>query len=88
LAAARTLFTTVRTNEDVARKEVWVNTSEAKSALLESPLRTEQTARWETWLPLRRLDAPCVVRKLILGPFKSNLNPIGVMSADKVAKQM
>jgi hypothetical protein len=37
---------------------------------------------------LRRLDAPCVVRKLILGPFKSNLNPIGVMSADKVAKQV
>jgi hypothetical protein len=26
-----------------------------------------------------------VVRKLILGPFKSNLNPIGVMSAEKVA---
>ncbi len=37
---------------------------------------------------LRRLDAPCVVRKLILGPFKSNLNPIGVMSADWVAKQI
>ncbi|MGH2415941.1 MAG: bifunctional sterol desaturase/short chain dehydrogenase, partial [Microcystaceae cyanobacterium] len=37
---------------------------------------------------LRRLDAPCVVRKLILGPFKSNLNPVGVMSAGWVAKQI
>ena len=29
-----------------------------------------------------------MVRKLILGPFKSQLNPIGVMSADWVAKQI
>ncbi|MCL2934820.1 MAG: sterol desaturase, partial [Trichodesmium sp. MAG_R03] len=27
-------------------------------------------------------------RKLILGPFKSNLNPVGIMSADWVAKQI
>ena len=26
------------------------------------------------------------MRKLVLGPFKSNLNPVGVMSADWVAK--
>ena len=37
---------------------------------------------------MRRLDAPCVVRKLILGPFKSQLNPVGVMSARWVAKQI
>lgn len=36
-------------------------------------------------MTLRRLDAPCVVRKVILGPFKSQLNPYGVMSADWVA---
>jgi hypothetical protein len=36
-------------------------------------------------ITLRRLTAPCVVRKVILGPFKSQLNPIGVMSADWVA---
>jgi len=37
---------------------------------------------------LRRTNAPCIIRKLILGPFKSNLNPIGVMSAPWVAKQI
>jgi len=37
---------------------------------------------------MRRLDTPCVIRKLILGPFKSNLNPIGVMSPDWVAQQI
>jgi len=39
-------------------------------------------------ITLKRLKAPCVIRKLILGPFKSNLNPIGIMSADWVAKQI
>ena len=37
---------------------------------------------------MSRLDAPCVIRKLILGPFKSKLNPVGIMSADWVAKQI
>jgi hypothetical protein len=81
-------FTTVRTNEDVARKEVWVNTSEAEVSPALSPLYELSKRTLGDLVTLRRLDAPCVVRKLILGPFKSNLNPIGVMSADKVAKQI
>ena len=81
-------FTTVRTNEDVATKEVWVNTSEAEVSPAFSPLYELTKRALGDLVTLRRLDAPCVVRKLILGPFKSNLNPIGVMSADKVAKQV
>jgi hypothetical protein len=81
-------FTTVRTNEDVATKEVWVNTSEAEVSPALSPLYELTKRSLGDLVTLRRLDAPCVVRKLILGPFKSNLNPIGVMSADNVAKQI
>jgi hypothetical protein len=81
-------FSTVRTNEDVATKEVWVNTSEAEVSPALSPLYELTKRALGDLVTLRRLDAPCVVRKLILGPFKSNLNPIGVMSADKVAKQI
>jgi hypothetical protein len=81
-------FTTVRTNEDVAKKEVWVNTSEAEASPALSPLYELSKRALGDLVTLRRLDAPCVVRKLILGPFKSNLNPIGVMSADNVAKQI
>jgi hypothetical protein len=81
-------FTTVRTNEDVAKKEVWVNTSEAEVSPALSPLYELSKRTLGDLVTLRRLDAPCVVRKLILGPFKSNLNPIGVMSADNVAKQI
>lgn len=81
-------FSTVRTNEDIVRKELWVNTSEAEVSPAFSPLYELSKRTIGDLVSLRRLDAPCVVRKLILGPFKSNLNPIGVMSADWVAKQI
>lgn len=81
-------FTTVHTNEDIALKEVWVNTSEAEVSPAFSPLYELSKRALGDLVTLRRLDAPCIVRKLILGPFKSNLNPIGVMSADRVAQQI
>jgi short-subunit dehydrogenase len=81
-------FKTVRTNEQIARKEVWVNTSEAEVNPAFSPLYELSKRAIGDMITLRRLDAPCVVRKLILGPFKSNLNPVGIMSADWVAKQI
>ena len=83
-----TFFTTVQTNKDIATKEVWVNTSEAEVNPAFSPLYELSKRTLGDLVTLRRLDAPCVVRKLILGPFKSNLNPIGIMSADWVAKQI
>jgi monoglucosyldiacylglycerol epimerase len=81
-------LTTVKTNEDIARKEIWVNTSEAESNPAFSPLYELSKRTLGDLVTLRRLDSPCVIRKLILGPFKSNLNPIGIMSADWVAKQI
>ena len=81
-------FKTVRTNEDIAKKELWINTSEAEANPAFSPLYELSKRTLGDLVTLRRLDAPCVVRKLILGPFKSNLNPIGIMSADWVAKQI
>jgi len=81
-------FTTIRKNEDIARKELWVNTSEAEVSPAFSPLYELSKRALGDLVTLRRLDAPCVVRKLILGPFKSNLNPIGVMSGEWVAKQI
>ncbi|MEL7038638.1 MAG: bifunctional sterol desaturase/short chain dehydrogenase [Cyanobacteria bacterium J06592_8] len=81
-------LSTVQTNTDIARKEVWVNTSEAEVSPAFSPLYELSKRTIGDLITLRRLDAPCVIRKLILGPFKSNLNPIGVMSADWVAQQI
>lgn len=81
-------LSTVKTNADIAKKEVWVNTSEAEVGPALSPLYELSKRTLGDLITLRRLDAPCVIRKLILGPFKSNLNPIGVMSSDWVARQV
>ena len=81
-------FTTVKSDRDLVRKEVWVNTSEAEVNPAFSPLYELSKRAMGELVTLRRLDAPCVVRKLILGPFKSQLNPVGVMSASWVARQI
>ena len=81
-------FQTIKSDRDMIRKEVWVNTSEAEVNPAFSPLYELSKRATGDIVTLLRLDAPCVVRKLILGPFKSQLNPIGVMSADWVAKQI
>jgi hypothetical protein len=78
-------FSTVETSPQRANKEVWVNTSEAEVSPAFSPLYEVSKRLMGDLVGLRRIDAPCVVRKVILGPFKSNLNPVGVMSADWVA---
>lgn len=79
---------TVKTNQEIATKELWVNTSEAEVNPAFSPLYELSKRTLGDLVTLRRLDSPCIIRKLILGPFKSNLNPIGVMSAQWVAKQI
>jgi monoglucosyldiacylglycerol epimerase len=81
-------FKTVHSDRDMIRKEVWVNTSEAEVNPAFSPLYELSKRAIGDLVTMRRLDAPCVVRKLVLGPFKSQLNPVGVMSANWVAKQI
>ena len=81
-------FQTIKSDRDLVRKEIWVNTSEAEVNPAFSPLYELSKRTTGDLVTLCRLDAPCVVRKLILGPFKSKLNPVGIMSADWVAKQI
>lgn len=69
-----------------ATKEIWVNTSEAEVSPALSPLYELSKRALGDIVTLKRLDENCVIRKLILGPFKSQLNPYGVMSAQQVAK--
>ena len=67
-------------------REVWVNTSEAEVNPALSPLYEISKRALGQLLSLSSLDAPCTVRRLVLGPFKSALNPYGLMKADGVAK--
>ncbi len=77
---------TVNNRTGRATKEVWVNTSEAEVNPAFSPLYEISKRLMGDLVNLRRTDAPCIVRKLVLGPFKSNLNPVGVMSARAIAR--
>lgn len=72
------------------RPEVWINTSEAEIQPAISPLYEISKRLIGQLLSLRALDLANTLRlrRLVLGPFRSALNPIGVMSADWVASQV
>ncbi|MEM9220179.1 MAG: NAD-dependent epimerase/dehydratase family protein [Cyanobacteria bacterium P01_F01_bin.150] len=82
---AELFFSTVAHSPNPKAKELWVNTSEAEVSPALSPLYEISKRLIGTIITLRTLDAPCTVRKLILGPFKSELNPYGVMTPRFVA---
>ncbi|OUL35720.1 sterol desaturase [Nostoc sp. T09] len=79
-------LTTVTGPQSKATKEIWVNTSEAEVSPALSPLYELSKRALGDIVTLKRLDGDCIIRKLILGPFKSPLNPYGVMSAQQVAR--
>ena len=71
------------------RREVWINTSEAEILPAVSPLYEISKRLLGQLLSLRALDLAgpeLRIRRLVLGPFRSNLNPIGVMGAAFVAQ--
>lgn len=73
------------------RAEVWINTSEAEIQPALSPLYEISKRLLGQLLSLRALDlaGPRLrLRRLVLGPFRSPLNPVGVMSAGFVAGQV
>ena len=76
---------TVSTSAHPATKELWINTSEAEVNPAFSPLYELSKRTLGDLITLLRLDAPCRIRKLVLGPFKSQLNPAGVMSPKSIA---
>lgn len=71
--------------------EVWLNTSEAEIQPALSPLYELSKRLLGQLISLRALDL-CTpqlrLRRLVLGPFRSTLNPYGIMSADFVAGQV
>ena len=76
------------------RPEVWLNTSEAEIQPALSPLYEISKRLLGQVLSLRALDlagkpgSGLRLRRLVLGPFRSALNPIGLMSSDFVAREI
>ena len=75
-------------------RELWINTSEAEIQPAASPAYELSKRLLGQLVSIRGavLDAEgrqqLILRKLVLGPFRSSLNPIGVMGADFVAAQI
>ena len=80
-------------NRDQPR-ELWVNTSEAEIQPALSPgyelskrlIGELVSLRWNNCTATQRQVLR--LRKLILGPFRSNLNPIGILSSGFVSRQV
>lgn len=74
--------------------EIWVNTSEAEIQPAVSPVYEISKRLLGQLVSLRgaTLDEAArkklIIRKLVLGPFRSELNPIGIMDANWVAQQV
>jgi nucleoside-diphosphate-sugar epimerase len=72
-------------------RELWMNTSEAEIQAAISPLYEISKRLQGQLLSLRSLDlaGPKLrLRRLVLGPFRSDLNPIGLMSPAFVAREI
>ena len=75
-------------------REVWVNTSEAEIQPALSPVYELSKRLIGQLISLRGTDLDAAgrqrlrIRKLVLGPFRSELNPIGLMSAEFVSRQI
>ena len=82
------------TNKSFIKKEIWINTSEAEILPALNPSYEisksliGQLVSFKKNLMNKNIQKKFVIRKIILGPFKSKLNPIGIMNPKFVSKKI
>jgi len=81
-------------NGSLVKKEIWINTSEAEilpalnpSYEISKSLIGKLVSFKKNFLT-KDTKKKLVIKKIILGPFKSELNPIGIMSPEFVSKKI
>jgi len=83
-----------RNNESLTKKEIWINTSEAEILPALNPSYEISKSLIGQLVSFKKnlLDTDTkkkfIIKKIILGPFKSELNPIGIMSPKFVSKKI
>ena len=83
-----------RTNKSLIKKEIWINTSEAEILPALNPSYEisksliGQLVSFKKNLQQKDTKKKLIIKKIILGPFKSKLNPIGIMSPKFVSKKI
>ena len=81
-------------NKSFIKKEVWINTSEAEILPALNPSYEisksliGQLVSFKKNLMTKNIQEKFTIRKIILGPFKSKLNPIGIMNPKFVSKKI
>ena len=82
------------TNKSSTKKEIWINTSEAEILPAFNPSYEisksliGQLVSFKKNLMKKDTKKKLIIKKIILGPFKSELNPIGIMSPKFVSKKI
>ena len=82
------------TNDPKTAKEIWINTSEAEILPALNPsyeiskLLIGQLVSFKRNLLDKNAKKNLKIKKIILGPFKSKLNPIGIMEPEFVSKKI
>ena len=83
-----------QTSESLVKKEIWINTSEAEILPALNPSYEisksliGQLVSFKKNLLDKDTKKKLTIKKIILGPFKSELNPIGIMSPKFVSKKI
>jgi len=81
-------------NESSTKKEIWINTSEAEILPALNPSYEISKSLIGKLVSFKKnllgkdSKKKFIIRKIILGPFKSKLNPIGIMSPKFVSKKI
>ena len=81
-------------NDSLIKKEIWINTSEAEILPALNPSYEVsksligQLVSFKKNLLNKDTKKKLIIKKIILGPFKSELNPIGIMSPKFVSKKI
>tara|TARA_B100000886_G_scaffold77637_1_gene50342 strand:- start:161 stop:880 length:720 start_codon:yes stop_codon:yes gene_type:complete len=82
------------TNESLITKEIWINTSEAEILPALNPTYEISKSLIGKLISFKKnlmnkdTKKKLIIKKIILGPFKSELNPIGIMSPEFVSKKI
>ena len=82
------------TNQSSIKREIWINTSEAEILPALNPSYEisksliGQLVSFKKNLLDKDTKKKLTIKKIILGPFKSELNPIGIMSPKFVSKKI
>ena len=81
-------------NKSLTKKEIWINTSEAEILPALNPSYEisksliGQLVSFKKNLLNKNIKEKLIIKKIILGPFRSKLNPIGIMSPKFVSKRI